>query len=79
MIGPDIRCYRCGVVGYVEWIDMGTFSDPESIIRGREWCVTPGCTDEDGSRRLEPLTPEEMRRRADEAWMRSQRALLEDR
>lgn len=32
-----------------------------------------------GSRRLQPLTPEQLRYRSDEAFMRQQRRLVEDR
>lgn len=76
----EILCYRCGQPGHVDWIDIRTMADPEPVlIEGASWCDTPGCTDEDGSRRLRPLTPEQMVRRADDAWLAYHRALAEDR
>jgi hypothetical protein len=75
-----INCYRCSKPGHVEWCEITAFGDPEPrFVRGESYCTTPGCTDEDGSRRLEPLTPEQMLRRADDMWLASQRALVGDR
>jgi len=81
MTRPEpINCYRCGQPGYVNWIDVTTYADPEPrYVLGKSWCVTPGCTDEDGSRRLQPLTVEELRHRADVAFERRHKMLTEDR
>jgi hypothetical protein len=77
---PEVLCYRCGQPGEVEWLDVRTLGDAEPRYwQGRAECVTPGCVDPDGSRRLDQPTPEEMRKRADRAWNERQRALVEDR
>ncbi len=76
-----INCYRCGEPGHADWVDITSFGEvPGSrYIAGEQYCLTPGCTDEDGSRRLVALTPEDMRRRADAAFMARHKALVEDR
>lgn len=75
-----ILCYRCGKPGHVDWHDIRTLGEVEPRYEaGRQYCLTDGCTDEDGSRRLVALTPAELRGRADAAWMAHQRALTEDR
>lgn len=78
-MGP-ISCCRCGVPGHVEWVDISTFGETGlRALMGRQWCVTPGCVDETGSRTLFAPTPQELRARADEAWMARQRGLVEER
>lgn len=78
---PDApTCYRCGRPGFVDWKDVRTVADPGPVwCEGESYCLTPGCADEDGSRRLRPLTPEDLRRRADEAFLWRHKALAEDR
>lgn len=73
-----VLCYRCGQPGYTRWIDTKTLSDPGPVwVAGEQYCLTEGCTDLDGSRRLVALTPAQMRDKADAAWMARQRALIE--
>jgi hypothetical protein len=74
---PDpIPCYRCGQPGYVNWVEITAFRDPEPrYTEGESYCVTPGCADEDGSRRLRPLTAAQLRERSDAAWLRRHRAI----
>jgi len=82
MAHPDPpACWRCGVPGHVDWVDVTTFADMPGLawIVGNEWCVTPGCVDETGSRTLFAPSPEQLRDRADQAWMQRQRDLVEDR
>lgn len=79
MIGEPINCYRCGKPGHVDWLDASSLGEGRgtSLIPGEQYCLTPDCKDEDGSRRLTPLSPAEMRRRADEAWLAHQEAMTE--
>jgi hypothetical protein len=64
----------------VEWVDIRTLGEVEPrALMGRQWCVTPGCVDETGSRTLFAPTPAELRDRADATWMARQRALVEER
>lgn len=76
-----ILCYRCGQPGHVDWVEVTTFGDAEPrYVRGRDaYCLTPGCADEDGSRRLEALTPEQMAAKADDAWFARHKAFVVDR
>jgi hypothetical protein len=75
-----VYCYRCRLPGHVDWCDVSAFGDAEPVyIRGESYCTTPGCTDADGSRRLEPLSPAEMMRRGDDLWLAGQLALVRDR
>jgi hypothetical protein len=82
MMTPDpILCYRCGQPGRCGWIDVTSLGEvPGSrVLPGEQYCLTPGCVDEDGSRRLVALTVEELRRRADEAFMARHERLVKER
>jgi len=82
MTRPEpINCYRCGQPGYVNWIDVSTLGEGRGTryVPGESYCVTPGCADEDGSRRLVALTPQDLQHRADAAFMRRHKTLAEDR
>lgn len=82
MTYPDPpTCYRCGKPAHVDWIDVRKLSDPPgpAWTPGNSWCITPGCVDEHGSRTPFEPTPDELRDRADSAWWKRQRALVEDR
>ena len=73
-------CYRCGVPGHVDWVNVQTMSDVEQVwIACNEWCVTPGCVDERGSRTLFAPTPAELRDIEQRAWFARQRGLVEER
>jgi hypothetical protein len=74
-----VNCYRCGQPGHVDWIDVSNFAQGPGTtwIAGNEWCLTPGCVDERGSRTLFAPTPADLRARADQTWMRRQRDLME--
>ena len=76
---PPVNCYRCGQPGFTDWIDITSLGGQTAHIAGEQYCLTDGCTDEDGSRRLVALTPEDLRRRADAAFMARHKALVEDR
>lgn len=79
MTPPPLSCYRCGQPGHAEWIDVASYANPEPVwYPGRQWCTTPGCTDPDGSRRLTPLSPEELRERADRDWIKRHTAIAEE-
>jgi hypothetical protein len=82
MTYPDPpSCYRCGVPGHVDWVDVATFADmPGTVwIVGNQWCITSGCVDEHGSRTLFAPTPGELRDREQRAWFARQRGLAEER
>lgn len=80
MTYPDPpACYRCGVPGHVDWIDTRTLRDPGPVwLAGNQWCVTPDCVDERGSRTLFAPTPRDLRNLADDAWLRRHRAMTEE-
>lgn len=68
-------CYRCGRPGEIEQVDVTALGDAGRRYIERTWCATPGCTDPNGSRRLDAPTPAELQRRAEDAWLRFQRQL----
>lgn len=75
----DINCYRCGQPGYTDWVEVTAYGDREPRwLPGEQYCVTPGCVDETGSRRLTPPSPSELRGRADASWMRRQEGLVNE-
>jgi hypothetical protein len=77
---PPVHCYRCGQPGQTRWITVTTLGNPEPRYhQGEQYCLTDGCTDLDGSRRLVALSPEELWDRADRAWRKRHQALVEDR
>ena len=81
MPNPEpVNCYRCGQPGYTRWIDVSTRDKAEPrYLAGAQYCLTTGCTDVDGSRRLVALTPAELAAKADAAWMARQRRLVGER
>jgi hypothetical protein len=81
MTYPDPpTCYRCGVPGHVDWVDIRCVKDREPRFwPGNQWCVTPGCVDEHGSRTLFAPTPAELRDLEQRTWFARQRGLVEER
>jgi hypothetical protein len=77
---PPVNCYRCGQPGHTDWVDVTRLGDAEpKYVAGEQYCLTEGCTDLDGSRRLVALTPEQLRDRANRAWMGRQERLVSER
>lgn len=72
-----LPCERCGQPAEVEWVDVSTYTSTSFVI-GETRCRTPGCFDENGSRRV-PLPPQPGGlTRADLAWLAGQQALIDE-
>lgn len=69
-----LACDRCGQSAQVDWVDVGVLGRPNMYVIDETRCLTPGCYDEDGSRRVAlPPEPGELTRE-DRAWLdRNQR------
>lgn len=70
---PERYCWRCGSVCDTDWIDIRHFAEPEPrVVQGATKCTNPRCLGAYDQCADRAPTPEQLRRRGEEALRRVQ-------